>query len=67
MSLSKIALFAFALAAVLVGGSINADAARYVGRANGTWSNGATSNIAANAWRMSAEEALFQRAKGVFF
>lgn len=67
MSPSKIALFAFALAAVLVGGSIDADAARYGSRASSTWSNGATSNIASNAWRMSAEEALFQRAKGVFF
>lgn len=50
MSLSKIALFAFGLAAVLVAGFQHADAAP-------RWVNGYYSTI-------SSGEALFQRAKG---
>jgi hypothetical protein len=50
MSLSKIALFAFGLAAVFVAGFQHADAAP-------RWVNGYSSTI-------SSGEALFQRAKG---
>jgi hypothetical protein len=58
MSYAKIALFA--LAAFVVAGSVNADAAPHVGRSYGTWSSSADWHGAS----LSAEESLFQRAKG---
>lgn len=62
MSLSKIALFAFGLAAILVAGSVNADAAmRNNGRTNG-WFKPYTS-VSSGATIRSAEDALFDRAK----
>lgn len=59
MSFAKIALFAFGFATVITAGAVNADAASRVGRSFGTWSS------SANWHGNSAEEALFQRAKGI--
>jgi hypothetical protein len=58
MSLAKIALFVFGLAAVLVAGSVNADAAR-VSRTG--WSN----SYYPGGMVPADEEARFDRAKGV--
>lgn len=60
MSLSKIALFAFGLVAVLVAGGVNADAAS---RRNWT---GAYASVAGGSQFDSAESARFDRAKGGF-
>lgn len=57
MSFAKIALFAFGFATVIAAGVVNADAA-HAGRSYGTWSS------SANWHGNSAEESLFQRAKG---
>ncbi len=58
MSFAKIALFAFGLATIITAGAVNADAASRVGRSYGTWSSSA-------GWHgTSADELLFQRAKG---
>lgn len=58
MSFAKIALFAFGFATIIAAGAVNADAASHVGRSYGTWSSSA-------GWHgSSAEESLFQRAKG---
>jgi hypothetical protein len=56
MSLSKIALFAFGLAAVLVTGAVNADAATRFNRSHGGWTN--------SYYPGSDEEARFDHAKG---
>jgi len=55
MSFAKIALFAFGLVTIVAAGAVNANAASYAGRSPGTYSQGSY---------VSADEALFQRAKG---
>ena len=64
MSFAKIALFAFGLATVLVAGSVNADAA--MGGKYSGWSNAYGSVANPGPTVPSAEELLFQRAKGGF-
>ncbi|MEZ5787349.1 MAG: hypothetical protein R3D62_12975 [Xanthobacteraceae bacterium] len=58
MSFAKIALFAFGFATIIAAGAVNANAASYGGRSYDNWSSSA-------GWHgSSAEESLFQRAKG---
>ena len=59
MSFAKIALFAFGFAAVLVAGSVNADASGRVSRTG--WSN----SYYPGGMIPADEEARFDRAKGV--